>query len=63
MKIKSCRICNSSKLTYLFSLGNLCFTGKFPTNEQKIKKKPIEVILCNNCGLVQLAHNFDLKYL
>ena len=63
MKIKNCRICNSSRLTNLFSLGNLCFTGKFPTIKQKIKKKPIEVIICNNCGLVQLGHNFDLKYL
>jgi len=63
MKIKSCRLCNSFKLTKLFSLGNLCFTGKFPLKKQKIKKKPIQVVLCKNCGLVQLGHNFDLKYL
>ena len=63
MKIKNCRLCNSNQLTELFSLGNLCFTGKFPTFNQKIKKKPIQVVLCIQCGLVQLAHNFDLKYL
>ena len=63
MKIKNCRLCNSNQLTDLFSLGNLCFTGKFPTFNQKIKKKPIQVVLCKHCGLVQLGHNFDLKYL
>ena len=63
MKIKNCRICNSNKLIKLFSLGSLCFTGKFPTINQKIKKKPIQVVLCKKCGLVQLGHRFDLKYL
>ena len=63
MKISKCRICNSSKLIKLFSLGNLCFTGKFPSKKQKIKKEPIELILCKLCHLVQLAHNFNLKYL
>ena len=63
MKIKNCRICNSKQLTKLFSLGNLCFTGKFPSINQKIKKKPIQVVLCKQCGLVQLGHKFDLKYL
>ena len=63
MKIKSCRICKSSKLKKLFSLGNMCFTGKFPNERQIIQKKPILLLLCDNCGLVQLGHNFDLKYL
>ena len=63
MKIQKCRICQSSKLTNLFSLGKLSFTGKFPSKKQNIKKAPIELILCQTCKLVQLAHNFDLKYL
>ena len=63
MKIKNCRLCNFNKLIKLFSLGNLCFTGKFPTINQKIKKEPIQVVLCKQCGLVQLGHKFDLKYL
>ncbi len=63
MKISNCRICKSSKLVNLFSLGKLCFTGKFPSKKQIIKKEPIKLILCKNCQLVQLAHNFDLKYL
>jgi SAM-dependent methyltransferase len=63
MKIKKCRICKNKKIKKLFSLGNLCFTGKFPPINQEIKKKPIEVVICKNCELVQLGHNFDLKYL
>ena len=41
----------------------MCFTGKFPNERQIIQKKPILLLLCDNCGLVQLGHNFDLKYL
>ncbi len=63
MKIKKCRICKKSKLKKLFSLGNLCFTGKFPSESQKIEKKPITLVICKDCELVQLGHNFDLKYL
>ena len=47
----------------MFSLGSLCFTGKFPSENQKIKKEPITLVLCKNCELVQLGHSFDLKYL
>ncbi len=63
MKITKCRICKKKNLKKLFSLGNLCFTGKFPSKNQKIKKGPIDLVLCKNCELVQLGHNFDLNYL
>jgi len=63
MRIKQCRNCKSKKLITLFSLGNLCFTGKFSSLKDNIKKKPVTVVLCKNCELVQLAHNYDLKYL
>ncbi len=63
MKIKSCRACNSKKLLKLFSLGKLSFTGKFPSINQKIRKEPISLAICKKCELVQLTHNFDLKYL
>ena len=63
MKIKSCRICNQKKLLKLFSLGSMCFTGKFPSKNQTIKKKPINLVMCSNCKLVQLGDKFDLNYL
>ena len=28
-----------------------------------IKKTPLDLILCKKCKLVQLKHNYDLKYL
>ena len=63
MKINRCRICKKKSLKTLFSLGNLSFTGKFPSKNKNIKKKPITLTICKNCEMVQLSHNFDLKYL
>lgn len=63
MKLKKCRSCKSKKLIKLFSLGSMCFTGKFPKENQNIKKEPIVLVMCNNCKLVQLGHSFDLNYL
>ena len=63
MKIKFCRACSSKKLVQLFTLGKLSFTGKFPALNQKIQKEPISLAICKKCELVQLTHNFDLKYL
>ena len=48
MRINKCRGCKKNTLKKLFSLGDMCFTGKFPRKDQKIKKKPITVI-CSNC--------------
>ena len=63
MRINKCRGCKKNTLKKLFSLGDMCFTGKFPHKDQTIKKKPITVVICLNCNLVQLNHTFDLKYL
>ena len=63
MRINKCRACKKNILKKLFSLGDMSFTGKFPRKDQKIKKKPITLVLCKHCELVQLGHNFDLKYL
>mgnify|MGYP001209592705 CR=1 FL=1 len=63
MKLRRCRSCNSKKLKKLLSLGNMCFTGKFPKAKQTIQKKPITLVICLNCELVQLGHNFNLRYL
>ncbi len=63
MQINHCRNCKSKKLIKLFSLGNLSFTGKFSLPKDQIKKKPVSLIICKSCELVQLKHNYDLKYL
>ena len=38
MNLKSCRNCNSKNIIVLFTLGNMTFTGRFPSKiSQKIK--------------------------
>jgi len=63
-KIKHCRSCKKKKLNRVLSLGNLSFTGIFPSKENEtIPKGPLELVICNYCKLVQLQHNFNLKYM
>ena len=63
MRIKSCRNCNSKRIKSVLKLGKIAFTGKFPRKNQNIKKANIEILICQNCKLVQLANNYSLKYL
>ena len=63
MKIKKCRNCKRENLETIFSLGKMSYTGKFPEKNKKIKRAPLEIVICKNCKLVQLAHKFNLKYL
>ena len=64
MKIKECRICKKKKFSFLFTLGNLSFTGKFAKNfKTLIPRRKVSLILCKNCKLVQLDQNFNPKYL
>ena len=64
MKIKECRICKKKKFSFLFTLGNLSFTGKFAKNfKTSIPRKKVSLIICENCKLVQLDQNFNPKYL
>ena len=59
-----CRNCKSLKLSSLFSLGSMSFTGKFPRNKRtNIKKTELGLVICSNCSLVQLNRNYNLKYL
>ena len=64
MKLKKCKNCRSMKLSKLFSLGKLNFTGKFPKNKfTNIKKANLDLVFCNKCSLVQLGDSYNLKYL
>ena len=63
MKINFCRNCKSSKLTRVFSLGNIFYTGKFLKKNLFPRRGPIDVTMCKKCTLVQLEDNFDLKYI
>ena len=63
MRIKYCRNCKSNKIKSVLRLGKISYTGKFPKKNQKIKKANIEIVICKSCKLVQLADNYNLKYL
>ena len=64
MVIKKCRNCQGTFLKYLFSLGRLSYTGKFPKNNKiDVKKTDLTLIKCSNCNLVQLNNNYNMKYL
>ena len=62
-KINNCRNCKSKNLEKLFSLGKIRFTGKFPNKKQRIPFGDLTLIMCEDCKLVQLSKDFDLKYL
>ena len=64
MIIKSCRNCKSKKLTKLFSMGKMSFTGKFSSNyKTNIPKANLTLVMCKKCFLVQLKEKFNPKYL
>ena len=61
-EIKNCRLCNSRKIVSVLNLGDQYLTGVFPSdNKRKITKGPLELVLCENCGLLQLKHSFSLN--
>lgn len=60
MKIKSCRICKSTKLEIVGNLGTMSFTGIFPSSlKNKVPKAQLKLVRCKICALLQLQDNFD----
>ena len=55
-RIKICRICQSKKLIPIFSIGKQ-FLSDFSINPQKTQSFPLDLLLCEDCSLVQLAHS------
>lgn len=66
-KITKCRICSNERLECVLNLGEQYLTGVFPKSKmQKVTRGPLELVKCigeNTCGLVQLAHSYDLSEL
>lgn len=63
---KTCRICGNDRLVPVLDLGSLAMTGIFPsTVDEDVFKGPLKLVKCHDradcCGLVQLAHNYDLS--
>lgn len=65
---KACRVCNSSHLEPILSLGDQCLTNFVNSSEAKLFVAPLELVLCSRklggCGLLQLKHTVpgDILY-
>jgi SAM-dependent methyltransferase len=59
-EVTRCRICGSTDLIKVISLGNQALTGVFPkVSENDPAIGPLELIRCAECTLVQLRHSFS----
>lgn len=63
VKINSCRVCPCQKFSSILSLGKMGLTGHFPLPSDEVEELQIDLVRCEECGLVQLAHNYDLTTL
>jgi hypothetical protein len=60
-EIKNCRICDSTALTVVLSLGEQFLTGVFPkSTSEKITKGPLDLVWCQNCTLLQMKQSYSL---
>jgi len=56
-EIKYCRSCGSKNLSPIISLGNQYITNFVEKDNERQFKCPLDLIICENCKLVQLKHN------
>lgn len=62
--IEDCRLCHSTEISTVLDLGRQALTGVFPKSEREtIPEGPLRLARCDDCGLVQLAHNYQLSML
>jgi NDP-4-keto-2,6-dideoxyhexose 3-C-methyltransferase len=66
--ITACRICGNANLVPVLELGHQVLTGRFPRpDEPDPTAGPLTLVKCHGegsslaCGLLQLAHNYELK--
>jgi C-methyltransferase C-terminal domain/Putative zinc binding domain/Methyltransferase domain len=65
--INACRICGNANLVPILDLGIQVLTGVFPKERSaQVTRGPLQLVKCHGndetevCGLVQLAHSYDL---
>jgi NDP-4-keto-2,6-dideoxyhexose 3-C-methyltransferase len=64
-KITRCRVCGNTELALVVDLGTQYLTGVFLKEKapERLTKGPLQLVKChgeNTCGLLQLAHSYDL---
>ncbi|MEA1085865.1 class I SAM-dependent methyltransferase [Sphingomonas sp. CD22] len=65
-KVNACRICGNAGLEPVLDLGEQMLTGVFPgSRDQTVTTGPLRLVKCVGsdecCGLLQLAHSYDLS--
>ena len=59
-EIANCRACQSPLLREVFDLGQPALSGRFPgPDEPDAPVGPVTLVLCEECGLGQLAHDYE----
>lgn len=59
-EISNCRACKSPRLKEVFDLGESALSGRFPEpGEADAPVGPVKLMLCEECGLGQLAHEYE----
>jgi NDP-4-keto-2,6-dideoxyhexose 3-C-methyltransferase len=61
-KIEACRSCDSKRLVPILNLGEL-YVSDFVNSEGKRGKAPLELVLCEDCNLLQLKHTVNPELL
>ncbi|MFQ5671682.1 MAG: class I SAM-dependent methyltransferase [Nitrospinales bacterium] len=56
----TCRLCGSESLEEIFTLGNL-YVSTFVSSKDEGIKAPLDMILCENCSLLQLRHTAPME--
>lgn len=62
MRVKTCRVCSSARLTSIGSLGKIALSN-FTVRPQKGTPTPLELVFCSACKLLQLAHTPPREHL
>jgi len=62
-KIDGCRLCGSSDIDDVFSLGMQVVKDFLDSPNTGTKKGPLDLVLCRKCGFLQLKHTFSKEYL
>ncbi len=59
VSIKFCRLCNSKYLIKVFDLGHTPLANSYSKIKisKKLRKYPLKLNYCNNCGHLQLSHS------
>ena len=58
-QITACRSCGSSRWTNILSLGDQYLIGFVRERNPLLPRCPLELIRCDECGLIQLKHSVD----